>query len=42
MIAQECGEVIIGENVYEANTFDFFIITEGNPHQLKNMKVTLS
>jgi quercetin dioxygenase-like cupin family protein len=36
MIARGLGRVIIGENVYDAEPFDFFIIPEWQPHQLMN------
>ena len=36
MIARGCGRVIIGENVFEAQPNDFFIIPSWTPHQLIN------
>jgi len=36
MIARGHGRVIIGQNVYAAEPFDFFIIPEWHPHQLIN------
>lgn len=36
MIARGVGKVIIGENIYDAKPFDYFIIPEWSPHQLIN------
>ncbi len=36
MIARGQGKAIIGESIYDAKPFDFFIIPEWSPHQLIN------
>lgn len=36
MIARGSGKVIIGENIYDARPFDYFIIPAWQPHQLIN------
>ena len=37
MIARGHGRVIIGQNVYDAEPFDYFVIPEWHPHQLINI-----
>ena len=38
MIARGEGKIIIGDGIYDAKPFDFFIIPEWHPHQLINIK----
>lgn len=37
MIARGLGRVIVGQHVYDAGPFDYFIIPEWHPHQLINI-----
>ena len=36
MVARGHGKVIIGDNIYNADPFDYFVIPEWHPHQLIN------